>query len=184
MKKNALIIAVLTLAGFTSASALAADGEIAINGLVQDVTCAIDSSIGGKDFNVGLPMQLTNALQGDGDVAGTTPFSITVGASGTCPDSTKVAIVYDPSNPNINTVTGNLKNTVAAGSGGAENIEIQILDALNGDAPVKLHEGTATKDVEVAAGTASLDFKAQYRATGTATAGQVESSVAYSVTFP
>lgn len=182
MKKNALIIALLAASGFISTSAMAADGTITFTGEIKDVTCSVT---GGPNFSVPLDPVQASALGSSGKVAGGKPFDITVGGTTTgCPDGTKVAIVFEPSSSAINAATGNLKNTSTDAGGVASNVEIQILDAANANAPIDLRNGDATTEATVASSAAKMPFVAQYIATGAAGAGAVESAVEYSVTFP
>nr|WP_281416156.1 hypothetical protein [Collimonas antrihumi] len=127
----------------------------------------------------------TTALAAAGSVAAAKPFSIQLGTAGgaTCPDGTRAAILYEPTSPMINPVTGNLRNTVGATH--ATNVEVQILDGNNGNAAMNLASGVASAEVTAAGGTAMLPFMAQYIAVGgAATVGLVDTSVQYSVTYP
>ena len=85
--------------------------------------------------------------------------------------------------PNIDATTGNLKNTVAKASGGAEKVQVGLLDSSK----AKLNLNTANdsaKTVTVAGNTARFDYWAQYVATGGAsTAGQVSTDVVYSIKY-
>lgn len=190
MKKNVLIIALLAAAGCIGAPAFAVDGTITITGEIKGLTCSISGGPGttpgaGGDFSVALlPVQVT-ALAATGAVAAAKPFSIMLGTGGgaTCPDGTKAAILFDTTSAGINPATGNLKNLAATDP--AANVEVQILDSGNSNAPVNLGSGTATTEVVASGGTATLPFQAQYIATGGAAgAGQVDTSVRYTVIFP
>jgi len=189
VKKQALIIALLAASGFASTSAFAADGTINITGEIQGLTCSVSGGPGtapgtGGDFGVELPTVQTSALTSDGATAGSKPFSIQLGTLGgaACADGTNAAIVYEATSPMINPATGNLRNTVSGAH--ATNVEVQIMDMTN-NAPMNLASGTASSQVVVAGNTAVLPFAARYIAAGgAATAGEVETSVQYSVTFP
>ncbi|MDB5768848.1 MAG: fimA [Collimonas fungivorans] len=190
MKKQSLIAAMLAAAGLIGAPAFAIDGTINITGEIKGLTCSVSGGPGttpgtGGDFAVALLPVQTTALSADGAVAAAKPFSIVLGTTGgaTCPDGTRAAILFDTSSPMIDPVTGNLKNSTATGS--ATNVQVQILDSLNANAPVNLASGNETTEVTAAGGTATLPFQAEYKATGgAATAGTVATSVGYTVIFP
>ena len=77
------------------------------------------------------------------------------------------------------TANGNLAN-----SGTATNVEVQLVDSK--DAVINLTGGyTGSGDLTLAAGEteSSATYNAQYYANGVATAGTVEASLQYAVTY-
>ena len=77
------------------------------------------------------------------------------------------------------TTSGNLGNTGSAG-----NVEIQLLDTA--DTVINLTDGyTGVGDLKLAAGAseASASYTAQYYATDAATAGTVEATLQYAVSY-
>ncbi|AMP16318.1 fimbrial protein [Collimonas pratensis] len=190
MKKNALIVALLAAAGFIATPAFAVDGTITITGEIKGLTCTVSGGPGttpgtGGDFSVDLLPVQTTALAAAGNVAAAKPFSIMLGTGpgATCPDGTRAAILFDTTSTAINPATGNLANQ-ATGTP-ATNVEVQILDSTNANAPINLAAGTASAEVTAAGGTALLPFQAQYIAVGGgATVGPVDTSVRYTVVFP
>lgn len=190
MKKQALIIAILAAAGFTGPAASAADGTITFTGEVQGLTCVVSGGTGttvgtGGDFSVALDKVQTSSLATAGAAAGGKRFTINLsaGSGASCPNGTRAAILFEPSSPGIDSASGNLKNTATTNP--AANVEVQILDAGAGNAPIDLRLGNKSQEVTVASNTATLPFIAQYLASGgAASAGQVASSVQYSVVYP
>ena len=188
MKKQALIVALLAASGFASTSAFAADGTINITGAIQGMTCTIGGGTGttptgGGNFGVELITVQTSALASAGQVAAAKPFSIQLGTDGTapCPVGTRAAVLYEATSPLINPVTGNLMN--AAATDPATNVEVQIVDMTTNTA-MNLASGDLSAEVTTTGPTTQLPFAAQYIATGgAATAGNVETSVQYSVQF-
>ncbi len=157
-------------------------------GTISDATCIItggdaqgESST--PDFTVHLPSISTTALQRDGQRAGDTPFHISL--SGANCENGKIASVYFELGQSINldTTTGNLKNTVAKASGGAEKVQVGLLDSSKAILNLNTANNNA-KTVTVAGNTARFDYWAQYVATGGAsTAGQVSTEVMYSIKY-
>ncbi len=187
MKKHTLAAAVLALCGFAASSAYAADGTITITGSVSGTTCTISGGTGaspgsGANFPVVLDRVQTSALKAAGDRAGSKRYFVYVGGSGGCPNGTKVAVRYEPTSPGINPATGNLRNTATATP--ASRVEVQILDGAS-NTPMDLRVGNNSTVATVTNGLATLPFYARYIANGGAAgAGNVTSSVQYSVTFP
>lgn len=176
MKKIALIIA---LAAAATTSLHAADGTITINGLVTDKTCDIVTPAG-KDFTVSLPTVSKSTLSAAGNVAGRTPFQINLA---NC-SAGKVATYFEPG-VNVDFNTGRLLN---ADTAGAKNINVQLLGSNNLFIPVVAKGASGAQDnsqwITVADGAgADLNYYAEYYATGAATAGQVKTSVQYSIIY-
>ncbi|UTO18231.1 type 1 fimbrial protein [Acinetobacter sp. Z1] len=176
MKKLALI-ATLSVVGI--ANAQAADGTITINGLVTDKTCDISNPTG-KDIIVTLPTVSKQTLANAGDVAGRTPFQINLK---NCSEG-KVATYFEPG-ATVDFNTGRLLNQNAAG---AKNVNVQLLGSNNLFIPVRAagsngaQENSQWADV-TATGTADLNYYAEYYATGASTAGQVNTSVQYTIIY-
>ncbi|VWD43963.1 MULTISPECIES: fimbrial protein [Burkholderia] len=179
MSKKALSILMAT-AGLLAAasSAHAADGTITITGEITAQTCTISGNGGGKDFTVGLKEVSTSALATVGATAGRLPFNIVL--SNCSPNSGNASVYFEPGTT-VNTTTGNLKND----KGTATNVEIGL---LNKDASsIKLGAAKGQQNsqtVPISNATATLDYYAQYVATGgAATSGSVNTSVMYSISY-
>ncbi|AMX19437.1 MULTISPECIES: fimbrial protein [Acinetobacter] len=175
MKKLALIAA-LSVVGI--ANAQAADGTITINGLVTDKTCDIVNN-GGKDLTVTLPTVSKQTLAAAGNVAGRTPFQIKLA---NCSEG-KVATYFEPG-AKVDFNTGRLINK----DGNATNVQVQLLGSNNNFIPVLAAGANGAQAnsqwVDVAkAGSADLNYYAEYYATGAATAGTVSTSVQYTIIY-
>lgn len=175
MKK---ILLAVSLAVLATSSAFAADGTITINGMVTDKTCSINAG-GSKDFTVTLPTVSQQVLANVGDVAGRTPFTISL----TDCSAGKVATYFEPG-ATVDFNTGRLNNA----TGAASNVQVQLLGSNNLAIPVLAAgaNGAQTNsqwvDV-VAAGAADLNYYAEYYATGASTPGNVATSVKYTIVY-
>lgn len=95
-------------------------------------------------------------------------------------------MAFEPG-PNVNLETGRLK---LAGADAAGNVEIGILNDKY--EPIKIGaegfaQGAQIADIDTAeggTGTATLQFAAQYVATGAVTGGSANSFVTYSLIYP
>ncbi|VWD19064.1 fimbrial protein [Burkholderia lata] len=179
MSKKALSILMAT-AGLlaVASSAQAADGTITITGEITAQTCTISGDGGGKDFTVSLPTVSTSSLATSGATAGRKPFRIAL--SNCSPNSGNASVYFEPG-LTVNATTGQLKNN----SGTATNVEVGLLNKDSSN--IKLGAAQAQQNsqtVPIAGGAATLDYYAQYVATGgAATAGTVNTSVMYSVSY-
>lgn len=177
---NTKILSAIVLVGAAAASqvAAAADGTITFNGNVTAQSCTINGNgSGAKDFSVTLPTVSSSMLATAGQTAGRTPFSISLTA---CTPATGSVHTYFEPGPTTDIQTGNL----ILNSGGASNVEISL---LNSDFSV-IKAGAAdasqnSKPVAIATGSATLNYYAQYYATGAATAGAANSSVMYTLSY-
>jgi type 1 fimbria pilin len=142
--------------------------------------CTISS---GSNFTVTLPTVTTSALSASGKIAGTTPFSISLSG---CPSGVSVATSVF-SGGNVDAATGNLKN-----GGVATNVEVQLLNGSGSSnaaaySAINLSQTTASTQnsglYNIVGNAAKLNYYAQYYAIGAATAGSVQSSVQYTITY-
>lgn len=155
----------------------AADGEVQITGNITTNTCDISTGILGV-HTVTLPTVMASALSGAGETAGRTPF--TVELINCSPDSGDVALYFELG-ANTDMATGRLSNT-----GTATGVQVRL---LNGDmTPIELHKLNAfaqnSKSVSIASGSATLNYFAEYYATGAAVAGTVNTSTFFSIDYP
>lgn len=179
MKSKVAIVALASGLAITGTQAWATDGTITFNGLVTDQTCDIVTP-GGKDFTVTLPTVSTQTLGSAGATAGRTPFSINLE---NCSDGS-VATYFEPG-PTVDFASGRLKNQATADA--AENVQIQLLGENNQAIPV-LAAGTGgaqtnSQWVAVDDGIADLNYYAEYYATAAAEAGDVSTSVQYTIIY-
>ncbi len=184
------ILATSLLLAAMSPAAFASDGTITFTGLITGQTCSISGN--GRpagDFTVVLPNVSTSTLNTGGNTAGRAPFNIQL--TGCTPNAGNVAVYFEPG-ANVDLATGRLKNsTVAVPAAGtnpgvkaAGNVQIGLLnsDMTN----ISVGAAVATQNpqrVALASGAATLQYYAQYVATGTATPGIITSSVTYSIVY-
>lgn len=157
----------------------AADGEVRISGTITANTCDITTGTGGV-HTVTLPTVMARTLSEAGKTAGRTPF--TVALVNCSPDSGDVALYFEPG-ANTDMATGRLKNTSAATATGVQ------VGLLNGSmVPIELNQSSASlqnsQTVSIASGSATLNYFAEYYATGAAGAGSVSTSTFFSIVYP
>ncbi|KFL49732.1 fimbrial protein [Burkholderia pyrrocinia] len=190
MKKITMLMSVAGLSFAAMNAALASDGKINFTGSVVASTCKING--GTNDLTVALPKASTNQLAKAGATAGRTPFSLSL--TGCTTDTTdggntipapvnKVSVAFEPG-PNVNLATGRLTLT---GADAAKNVEIGILN--DKFSPIKVgaestSQGSQIVNIDTTAGTATLQYAAEYVATGAATGGSANSFVTYSLVYP
>ncbi|KRG69436.1 ferrous iron transporter B [Stenotrophomonas terrae] len=158
----------------------AADGTITFNGEITDKTCTI-ASPQGKDFTVTLPTVSTSALSAAGQVAGRTPFSMSLSQC----SAGDVATYFEPG-ATIDISSGRLNNVATANAASA--VKLQLLGDNSLFIPVvaagagasQANSQTVTVD---GAGSANLNYFVEYYATGAATPGEVSSSVKYTIIY-
>ena len=153
-------------------------GTLTLNAVtVSAVSCKVTASGGGT---VTLPDVWQSALASSGSVAGATSFSIAV--SGCGPTLSKVQTYF--SSNTVDSTTHNLVNT--SGTGYAGNVEVQLLDGQNANAAINLSNTTVTTQTAtttLSGGGATLNYQAQYYATGAATAGSVKTTAQFTMVY-
>lgn len=155
------------------------DGTITITGTVVAQTCKVDGNSAGTPdaVSVQLPDVLTSQLASSGQVAGNKPFSIAV----TGCDSALTSVQTYFSGANIDTGNGRLNNLGSAG-----NVEVQLLNSNAQPMALNGADATAQGSLPVnldATGAATLNYSAQYYATGQSSAGDVNTSVAFTMVY-
>ncbi|ARU88552.1 fimbrial protein [Pseudomonas sp. M30-35] len=162
----------------STTGAYAADGTITITGEVVDSSCDVAVNGATGDATVVLPSVSKTALANPGDTAGAT--SVNLSLSG-CPATGSVRAYFEALN--VDQGTGYLINTASVTP--AEGVQVQVTDA-NGTG-IDLITNTNNQYVAftdtAGVGTADLQYGVQYVATGTATAGQVETQLVYSLDY-
>lgn len=176
MKKLVLTSALLTL---TASTAFAVDGTINITGKVTDKTCTVTGN-NGKNYDLVLPTVSTQSLAKAGDVAGRTQFTLKLSD---CSEG-KVATYFEPG-PTVDAATGRLKNQT---EDGADNVQVQLLGSNFGFIPVLAVDDTNAQPnsqwLDVAdKGGVNLNYYAEYYATGASKAGDVATSVQYTIIY-
>lgn len=172
MKKIILAASALALG---SVAAHAADGTVTINGMVTDQTCEVSAN--SKDITVTLPTVGVGSLATAGTTAGRTPFTINL-------ENCKAGDVsaFFETGGNVDAASGRLNNI-----GGASNVQVQLLSDSSVVIPVLANatQAPVTTKATVAndGGSAALNYYAEYYATGAATAGDVATSVQYTINY-
>ncbi|MBT9300139.1 fimbrial protein [Pseudomonas sp. TAE6080] len=179
MNYKARALAVLVAATVSSA-ALASDGKIDFNGELKAETCkvAVNGASGANGTTVTLPTISTASLTTAGQVAGQTGFNIELSD---CSAAIKTAAAFFEPGGSVDPASGNLKNV----SGSATKVQLQLVDATNGQAIMAGNtvQVTSTSRVDVANTTAILPYAVQYFAQAATTPGTVVSSVTYSINY-
>lgn len=171
MKKIILAASALALG---SVAAHAADGTVTINGMVTDQTCEVSAN--SKDITVTLPTVGVGSLATAGTTAGRTPFTIKL-------ENCKAGEVsaFFETGGNVDAASGRLNNTGTAG-----NVQVQLLSDSSEVIRVLANAAQApvtTKATVANDGSAALNYYAEYYATGAATAGEVATSVQYTINY-
>ena len=171
--------------GVASINAQAAEGMLAIRGVVADTTCSINGVASGSEANLQttLPMVPAGSLTAAGDVAGMSKMGdIQMVLSGCSGLATKALARFE-NGPTVDQTNGYLRNVFLGN--GAKNVQIRLLnDQLQ---PIDIRSNTNNEIAEngkpIVGVSAILNYFAQYIATGKAEAGQITSSVEYTMQY-
>ncbi|PJI49731.1 MAG: fimbrial protein [Pseudomonas sp.] len=179
MKKSLIAFATLAALSASAMHAQASDGTINFNGKVQDVTCTIKiNGAGTGDGTVTLPTVSKTSLAGVGTTGGDTTFTIDLsGCTGSeVSGNPGVAVFFEPG-ANV-TSQGRLKNI----GSGAPEVDLAIF--RNGSA-LQLGAAPASAFTNISGTGASMPFTVKYYSnSATPSAGEVKSSVTYSIVYP
>ncbi|SDI42341.1 major type 1 subunit fimbrin (pilin) [Pseudomonas delhiensis] len=177
-KKLIAALASLSLAGL-SGTALAADGTLTFEGVINSKTCILDP--GSASQTVNLPPVRASEFQNAGQAVGEQTFSLK--ASG-CDADAMVAAVF-ASGGNVDPATGNLNNTIPTSAGGT-------------DAQVALYQGDGSTKLDLSdpassggyqtqtdgSGNATLEFVAKYMSkNATTAAGVLKTNLQYTMSY-
>lgn len=124
-----------------------------------------------------LPTVANTVLKTAGNTAGQTQFKIQL----TSCNVGATAKTFFEQGANIDSTTGNLVN---GATGGAGNVEIQLLNS-DGATPINLLSPTSntTSATVTANGSGTLTYFARYYATGASTAGAVSAAENYTIVY-
>ncbi|MFV3414702.1 fimbrial protein [Pseudomonas nitroreducens] len=179
MKKSLISLSTLLALAASAMQAQASDGTITFNGKVQDVTCTIQiNGAGTGDGTVTLPTVSKSSLAGVGTTGGDTHFTIDLsGCSGSdVSGNPGVAVFFEPG-ANVN-AQGRLTNT----GSGAQEVDLAIF--RNGS-PLQLGAAPATAFTNITGTGVTIPFTVKYYSnSATPSAGEVRSSVTYSIVYP
>jgi major type 1 subunit fimbrin (pilin) len=161
------------VAALTALQVHATDGTITFTGSIQATTCTVDTT--SSELTVPLPAVQPSAFKNAGDTAGTSLIKINLS---NCTGEGTVLAGFE-SGATVDTTTGRLKNTATTGATG---VQIQL---LNKDfSAISIGDSATYKGEALSGSTTTLSYYAQYYATSNAvTAGNVQSSVTYSLAY-
>jgi major type 1 subunit fimbrin (pilin) len=172
--KHKLLALATAAAALTPMISSASDGTITFAGEVKAVTCSIAT----PNLTVNLPTVSTSALSLANATAGATRFVIAITG---CNGGLNNANAFFESGPNVDSTTGRLKNA----TGSAANVDLQLLTAAG--TPIDLSKAYGSQYTgqtgNIATGVATLEYAVRYYATGVAAAGNVASTLTYSVVY-
>ncbi|MBN3752524.1 type 1 fimbrial protein [Paraburkholderia sp. Tr-20389] len=181
----AAVILAMGIVGLQSMKAHAADGTITINGAVSDTTCSINGVAAGSPANVTttLPTVPAGSLASAGAVAGTSNLGdIQLALSGCSGTATKAVARFE-NGPTVDQGSGYLVNQSVASP--AQNVEVRLLNAQM--QPVSIltnaNNDVVNNGATISGGAATLNYFAQYYATGKAQPGSVNTSVQYTMQY-
>ena len=185
MPKRIVSTAVIGLMALLSTAAQAADGTITFTGSVTDTTCSINGTASGTaaDVAVILPTVQAGSLPAAGATAGTSSLGdVRLTLSG-CSGAATKAIARFENGPTVDQSSGYLTNQASATP--AQNVQVRLLNA--NAQPINVLTGAnntlATNGATITGGAATLNYFAQYYATGKAQPGNVSTSVQYTMQY-
>jgi major type 1 subunit fimbrin (pilin) len=189
--KNLIVSTLLVL----SVCLVRAQTTLSFSGALTGVTCTI-SLVNSSGFTTTLPPIPVSQFTTSGQTNGKTAFAVQViGCSGNNSSGqaiTQAVPYFDVTSPNVDQVTGNLKNNFSGSTGSvaATNVELQLLDAgtngqillnqswLGSTAMPTATQGQMVTPKNLSNGAATFNFYVQYVSTSTSpTAGAVTSSI-------
>lgn len=170
-------ISLMLVSSAIAMNAHANQGTITFDGQVVDSTCDVAVNGGSADATVVLPTVSVNTLKAASDTAGRTSFSMEL--SNCSNDADKVA-AYFQAGATVDPNTGRLVNQATTDA--ATNVDLQLSEADG--TVIKAGDSTQTyQTVDASTGSATLNYGVEYFATGQSTAGAVDSSVIYSLSY-
>ncbi|PCE27082.1 hypothetical protein BWP39_09865 [Paraburkholderia acidicola] len=183
MKKISLMFSIAGLLAYGMGGAHAATnsaGTVTFLGEIVETTCKVDTS--SQNLEVKLPKIASSQLPDSGSTAALTPFSLKLTGCTASKDpntAVQVGVMFDASQ-NVNVNSGRLINTANPKS----NVEISILDADHKDILIGTGASSYRYVNTDANNGATLQYFAQYYATGKVLPGKVQTNVTYSIVYP
>jgi major type 1 subunit fimbrin (pilin) len=183
---SALAIAMgLAVAGTVNA---ADGGVITFHGVVTDTTCTVQGGSGTdggtNNFSVTLNGVDANVLDAAAKTANAKAFQVLIGGpdqpSCGAGDGKIASMSFLASSPQVDGATGNLNNLLTSE---AANVQIQLLKE-DGTTAIDLRDpNSGLQSADIVNNQATLQYSAQYYATGAVTPGLVETNVVYAVNY-
>ncbi len=178
MKGKLITVALFTTLGMAS-SVLADDGKVNFTGNIIEEGCQIDSSMTTPQ-TIKLGDVVKASLTTAGAVAANTSFTLKLSG---CPDDLKgkpVVVKYTGTPDSVN--NDYLQLTDAGTTGVAEGVAIQLLNGDGSALPLAKESKPAT--IDATAGTATMNFSAQYIATtASVTSGRADGTVNFTLSY-
>jgi major type 1 subunit fimbrin (pilin) len=175
----------LTVASIASATD---GGVITFHGVVSDTTCTVQGGSGTdggvNNFSVALNGVDANVLNAAAKTANAKAFQVLIGGpdqpSCGAGDGKIASMSFLASSPQVDAATGNLNNVLTSE---ASHVQIQLLKE-DGTTAIDLRDpNKGLQSANFVNNQATLQYHAQYYATGAATPGLVESNVVYAVSY-
>lgn len=175
MNKTIIAASLTAAMTFFASTANASDGTITFKGAIDSSTCKVSINGGNKDATVNLPKVSANLLAEKNKVAGSTNFNMILS---NCSGTANSVLAFFEAGTNVDSITGNLKN-----NGTAANVQVQLMDSDGNVLKAGDTSQTAGKTVKLTGGNGTLTYAAQYFATDKVEAGDVDTSVTYSINY-
>jgi len=171
------LIVVATGSMASSFASAATTGLITFTGALTADTCLFTNS-GGNNFSFTLPSEAAATVTGAGVTGATTAFNISMTG---CAASVPIRAQFSAG-------TQGIVNDRLTRNGVASNVQMQLINAAAGNAPILLSQATGILQnspmvMSDATGAVVLPFGVRYYATGVTTAGSVTSTVNYQITY-
>ena len=177
MKKTLLGTIVALTVSAVALPAMASVGTITINGKLTQSTCTVKVNGGDTDAVVTLPVLPTSELATAGKTAGDTAFTMNLT---NCDPKEGNVRAYFEHGPTVDAASGRLNNTVTAG---AKNVQVELLDSSENSLYVGNTSQRSNPATALKGGTADLVYTARYYATGASSAGELATTVTYSIDY-
>lgn len=177
-------------AAAAAAAAAANGGTINFTGKITDVSCTVKLNGQSSTGSVTLPTVSQSNLAKADDVAGLTPFTVslencTQNGAALTGTSSKASVFFEPG-ATVNPTTGTLINTSHSPTA-ATNVDLQVLEGPAFTKLVNVGDWTqVTNNTSTqinTTGITKLPYAVRYHALGTATAGEITSSVVYDINY-
>lgn len=171
MKTYTTYLSIIAAALFTSNVQAATSGQVTFTGEVFNQTCQVDDKTANKAVTLN-PVR-ASALDSAGKTSTPTNFALALRG---CTKGATVGLKFDKTN--VDPSTGTLNNT-----GTAQKVNIQIVNgsgtAMNLNTQDKSDYVTPSADDNLV----TYNYKAQYFATGEATAGSVNTFAVFNIDY-
>ncbi|WP_167481267.1 fimbrial protein [Acidovorax cavernicola] len=175
MKKTLLFSTVVATFGLLALTpAQASDGQIEFEGSIVASSCTINGDA--PNFKIDLPAIASKTLASATQTAGRVPVPIKL--TNCSPEAGKVRVRFESG------VTTNAAGRLVVDGGGAQNVELQLLNSEFDVVKAGFAEGDQnTLLVDTEGGSADLIYYVEYYATDAVSPGAVKSRVQYSIVY-